>query len=148
MAQTTTYISWNAKLEFSSNGSAWTDVSGSTTDVNDSGGDIASNKIFTNNTATPIVGYGRKDEHKITANIVYTKTAGEAWALLKAAYDGDTDAYFRWSPAGGAVGDKRYTSSKGRITKLPNPSGKQEDSTPVQITVELTCASVAEDTVT
>jgi len=148
MAQTTTNINWNAKLEFSSNGSAWTEISGSTTNVEDSGGEIDSSQIYTNNTSTPITGYGKKAEHKITVNTVYTKTAGEAWALLKAAYDNETDAYFRWSPAGGAIGDKRYTTAKGRITNLPNPSGAQEDNTPVQVTAELTTPSVAEDTVT
>lgn len=147
MAQTTTHLTWNAKLEFSTNGSVWTDISGSTTEVQDAGGDIATNKVFTNNTATPILGYGRKDEHKVTVNVVYTSTAGEAWPLLKAAYDNETAAYFRWSPAGGGSGAKRYTTSAGRITKLPNPSGKQEESTPVQISAELTCASVTEDTV-
>jgi hypothetical protein len=148
MAQTTTSLTWeNTKLEFSTDGAAWTDISGSTNTVEDSGGEIDTNKLFTHGTATPILGYGKKSEHKIAVNVVYTETAGEAWALLSTAYEANSAAYFRWSPRGGSAGQRRFTSSIGRITKLPYPSGKSEDSAPVQISAELTCASVTPATI-
>jgi hypothetical protein len=148
MAQTTTSLTWdNTKLEFSTDGSVWTDISGSTNSVEDSGGEIDTNKLFTHGTATPIMGYGKKSEHKVSVNIVYTETAGESWALLSAAYENNTAAYFRWSPKGGSAGQKRFTTGAGRITKLPYPSGKAESSDPVQISVELTTPSVAQATI-
>jgi hypothetical protein len=148
MAQTTTNMTWeNTKLEFSTDNSSWTDISGSTNSVEDSGGEIDISKLFTHGTATPIVGFGKKTEHKIAVNVIYTETAGESWAILSAAYEANSDAYFRWSPAGGTSGKKRYTTSKGRITKLPYPSGKSESSDPVQISAELTCASVTPATI-
>lgn len=148
MAQTTTSLTWdNNKLEFSTDGNTWTDISGSTNSVEDTGGEIDTNKLFTHGTPTPILGYGKKSEHKISVNIVYTETAGEAWALLSAAYEGNTAAYFRWSPKGGLTGQKRYTTAAGRITKLPYPSGKADSSEPVQISVELTTPGVTQATV-
>jgi hypothetical protein len=148
MAQTTTSLSWeNTKLEFSTDGNTWTDVSGSTNSVEDSGGEIDVNKLYTHGASTPIVGYGKKAEHKIAVNVVYTETAGEAWALFSAAYEGSSNAYFRWSPKGGSAGQRRFTTAVGRITKLPYPSGKAEASDPVQISCELTTPSVTPTTI-
>jgi hypothetical protein len=148
MAQTTTSLSWeNTKLEFSPDNSTWTDISGSTNSVEDSGGEIDVNKLYTHGTTTPIVGYGKKAEHKVSVNVVYTETAGEAWALLSAAYEAQSNAYLRWSPKGGTSGQRRFTTGVGRITKLPYPSGKAESSDPVQISCELTCAVVTPTTI-
>ena len=94
-----------------------------------------------------IVGYGKKSDHKISINIVYTETTGEAWQLLNAAYENATNCYLRWSPKGGNSGNKRFTTGVGRITKLPYPSGKADSSDPIQISAEHTSGSVATSTI-
>jgi hypothetical protein len=148
MAQTTTSLSWeNNKLEFSADGTTWTDVSGSTNSVEAEGGEVEVSKLYTHGTFAPIVGYGRPDLFKVGVNVVYTETAGEAYLLMKAAYENRTAAYFRWSPKGADAGELRYTTGIGRITAFKYPSGKAEDAAPVQMTIQLTTPSIASATV-
>lgn len=112
MAQTTAGIPVSGyKVEVSTNGSAWTNISGTATTVSVEGGD---NKVGQQHTAEgdeAIVVSGNKvDPRTVTVRSVYTESAGEAFAVVWAQYEAtDKVIYLRWSPQGGAAGDFQYT---------------------------------------
>ena len=116
MAQTTAGIPVSGfKVEVSTNGSAWTNISGAAATVTIEGGD---NKVGTQHTAEgaeAIVVSGNKiDPRTITVRSVYTEESGEAFAVVWAQYVAtDKVIYLRWCPKGGGAGDFQYTCAVG-----------------------------------
>jgi hypothetical protein len=114
MAQTTGAMpKSNYKAEVSLNGSSWTDISGNSTTVEVDGGEQQTGEQFTASGSVPIV-IGSNKVSAVTAkvNIIYTETAGEAFQVVWGQYIGASKLiYFRYSPKGGATGDKRYVAS-------------------------------------
>jgi hypothetical protein len=118
MAQTTDAMSGaNYKVEVSTNGTAWTDISGANASVSVDGGDIGVGSQHTAAGAEAIVvSNKKKDPLTVTVRCLYTETASEPWKVVKAAYDGaDPSLYLRFSPNGGANGDLRYTTAVGGV---------------------------------
>ena len=116
MAQTTGGIPVSGfKVEVSTNGSVWTDVSGQAAQVTVEGGD---NKVGTQHTAygaeAIVVSGNKTDPRTVTVRSVYTETTGEAFAVVWAQYAAaDKVIYLRWSPQGGGAGDFQYTCAVG-----------------------------------
>ena len=116
MAQTTGGMSpQNMYVGFSTDGSSWTEVTGSANSVEVSGGERESGSARTFGTTTPITKYGGKAPLTVTVRGVYSEDADEAFRLAQAAYDGDTAFYVRWSPGGGDAGDYGYTTGAGQV---------------------------------
>lgn len=126
-AQTTGAISWElAELEMSTDGpSTWVNVSGSTNQVDNTGGDVATAVAYTHTSLDPLVGYGAKALREIHIMGLYTEDTNEAFEKLRAAYENRTDIWLRFSPKGIYSGTKRFvTARRGRITKFKPPSGQ------------------------
>lgn len=117
MAQTTGGMSAVvADVEYSTNGTAWTSLSGSTTSVEDFEQDRMTGETYTFDGDSAIITKGKREPMEITFRFVYTETAGEAFEVIRAAWeaDGGTDLYFRWSPKGiGASGRFVFTTCNG-----------------------------------
>lgn len=123
MAQTTGAISQAGyKVEVSTNGTSWTDVSGSAATVSPDGGDI---KVGSQHTAeggqAVVVTTNKAEPITLTVKALYTEEAGEAWAVVDAVYRGDDKRlYLRYSPAGGNEGDLRFvTAINGAAAAVP-----------------------------
>jgi len=148
MAQTTGGISFvNCKVEFSVNGSSWTDVSGFASTVDVAGGVRATGEAYTFDGLNAIVRRGKAESYEITIESIYTEGAGEAYALTKAAYENGSDLYVRWSPKGGTSGNKMFTSSVGIVTDPPYPKGEAGSGDPVLIVTKIKCTTITESTV-
>jgi hypothetical protein len=148
MAQTTGGISFvNCKVEFSTNGSSWTDVSGFASTIDLGGGARATGEAYTFDGLNAIVRRGKAESYEITVEVIYTEGAGEAYALAKAAYENGTDLYVRWSPKGGTSGNKQFATSPGIVTDPPYPKGEAGSGDPVLISVKLKCTTITESTV-
>lgn len=148
MAQTTGGVSFvNCKVEFSVNGSAWTDVSGMASTVDVGGGVRATGEAYTFDGSFAIVRRGKAEPFEITVESIYTEAAGEAYAIAKAAFEGGSDLYIRWSPKGGTSGQKMFTSSVGIVTDPPYPKGEAGSGDPVLITTKIKCTQITESTV-
>ena len=116
MAQTTAGIPVSGfKVEVSTNGSVWTDISGSAATVTVEGGD---NKVGTQFTADGeeaiVVGANKVEPRTVTVRSIYTETSGEAFDKVWTQYDGaEKSIYLRWSPRGGSAGDFQYSCAVG-----------------------------------
>ena len=149
-AQTTGAISWELnQLEISTDGpSTWTDVSGSTNQVDNTGGDVSTAVAYTHTQMSPLVGYGPAALREVHITGLYTDSATEAFELLRAAYKNRTDIWVRYTPKGVTTGNKRYvTDTRGRITKFKEPSGSAGDAKFVTLDATWTGATMKEETV-
>lgn len=114
MAQTTGAIARSGfKVEVSTDGVTWKDISGAATNVTNDGGDALVGDQMTAEGMYAIVTAGNKTEPRnITVSAVYTEIADEPWKVVYAAYVGaDKRIAVRWSPAGGKTGDQRLATS-------------------------------------
>lgn len=112
MAQTTAAIPVSGfKVEVSTDGSSWTDISGQASTVTVDGGDIPVGEQMTaTGSEAIVVSSGKVEPRSVTVRSVYTEESGEAFETVYAVYAGaDKVIYLRWSPKGGGTGDVRYT---------------------------------------
>lgn len=126
-AQTTGAISWEiAELEMSTDGpSTWINISGSTNQVDNTGGDVATAVAYTHTSFVPLVGYGPAALRQIHVTGLYTESATESFKYLRDAYQNRTDIWLRFSPKGIYSGTKKYTTrTRGRITSFKEASGQ------------------------
>lgn len=132
MAQTTGAVSCtDAKVEFSTNGSSWTDVSGSANSVDPGTQTRQNGETYTFQGDTAILTAGKREPLDVTVRAVYTETAGEAYATLRAAFEATGSVgYIRYSPRGGATGQDVYTSPAGIITDCSYPMADATDADP------------------
>jgi hypothetical protein len=124
MAQTTGGISQGVfTVEVSTDGSAWTDISGQATTVNLSGGDQIVGAQNTAEGSAPVVTNSNKLEAlTVEVNFLYTETSGEAFRVVKVRFDGtDKTIFFRYTPKGNVTANKRYTATNDANTAVKVP---------------------------
>ena len=147
MAQTTEYWTMkNAKLEFSVNGTAWTDASGYTNQVEWDGFERQNEFTHTFSGESPLLSTGKKEGGTVKYRAIYTEGAGDIVATAQSAYDNDTAFYMRWSPRGGGSGSKQYTTAAGKVTKPPYPGGELNAET-ILVEIEMATPSITPSTV-
>lgn len=148
MAQTTDGITAvDMTLELSTNGTAWTDVSGFSTSVEPDGGARKVGETHTLEGDTPIISKGKRESIDLKCKIVYTEGAADAFAMVQAAYDANTPLYARYSPKGGGSGSKMYTSGPGIVTECPYPAGEAESEDLILVEFTLKVATLTQSTV-
>lgn len=148
MAQTTTAQSAVAGLvEVSTNGSSWTDISGTITSIDP--GEQAKNvgEEYTLSGDYAVLGDGKFQPAEVTGKGLWTPTAGEAFAAVQAAWTAKGPFYLRWSPQGGASGTKRYTTDKGYLTSFMWPKADATDAKPVPCGFKAKFPKITESTI-
>jgi len=134
MAQTTGAMSMrNATIEYSTNNSDWTDISGVANAVNPSGHARMSGEAYTATGDTAIVTVGKREPLELDVSIVYTEIAAEAYLSLEPVFTAATAIKVRWSPSGADTGDYRYTSDTGYIVEMLPPGGEESDGGPILV---------------
>jgi hypothetical protein len=137
MAQTTGGITFRGcKIEISTNGTNWTDISGWFNKIEVGGGERNIGEFFTADGDTPILGAGKRAALELTVAVVYTEGGGDPFSVLLTAFESAGPLYVRWSPKGGAAGQNMYTTSAGYVTTPVYPGGEVEpgDVIPVEFT--------------
>lgn len=121
MAQTTTSFSArNSVLEISTDGSSWTNISGSSQSVTAGDGTRLTGTAHTFDGDGPIIAAGKLDAQESTIAVLYTETSGEAYETARAAFAAASSTlYVRVTPLGATTGNFRHTSGKGVITAFP-----------------------------
>ena len=139
MAQTTGAVSArNAVVEFSTNGSSWTDCSGFTNKVEIDGGDRQTGTAPTFDGDTMILTAGKRETLKIKYTAVYTEGASELFEAARTAWQAGTAWYFRWTVKAATTGNFRFTTSSGFVVSmvLPGPDTTSGDPVPIEIEME------------
>lgn len=148
MAQTTGAVSAkDAVVEYSTNGSSWTAISGFVGKVDVSAGDRDSAETPTFDGDTPIVTIGKRKALKVSVTGVYTEGGSDIQEIARAAHQNGTNLYIRYSPKAASTGNFRYTTSAGFVTGalFPSIDGGSANAVPMKIdliTPEITKAAI------
>jgi hypothetical protein len=103
----------------------WVDISGSSSVVEQPEQSRISGEGYTFDGDNAIVEGGKKEPMEIVVAIVYTETAGEAFEIVRAAWEATgcgERMCLRYSPNGGNAGDALYTTPRGIITNFLYPN--------------------------
>ena len=150
MAQTTNSI-WGgaAKVEFSSDGSAWTDISGHANNVDAPSIERRQGEGWTFDGEYPIVKVGKRQSIRIPVRIIYTEQAADASDLARTQFElaGGGTAYLRWSPGGGDGGDYQYTTDAGFVQAYTYPPVNAEEDGPLMTGFTVQCAQITKSVV-
>lgn len=134
MAQTTGSITGkDMTIQVSTDGVTYTDISGSTNNVEPGGGTRKTGSQHTFEGDTPLVGAGKKEATTVKMKIIYTEDAGEAAALIKDYHDNNTPCYLRYRPKGDTAGNWQFTGGPGYFTTPVFPKLDSDNATPVLV---------------
>jgi hypothetical protein len=113
----------NATLELNTNIAtpAWVSIDDVFVEINTSGGEWGHEDTHVAGSHFPIVTYGKKSSTTLTITLVYTEEADEGAKLFKAV-EGEI-AQVRWTIKGPTVGNTRWTSRPGLVSRVSDPVG-------------------------
>lgn len=146
MAQTTNQKSArNAVVEYSTNGSSWTDCSGFANTVAWDGGERGTGNTKTFDGDTPAHTRGKRDESTVNLGVLYTEGSTDVARAAHSAWKNGSDFYLRWAPLGSTTGNTRYTTTAGTVKNPVHPTeidANSADALACEIVLE--CADVAD----
>jgi len=150
MAQTTN-SEWGgaAKVEISTNGSSWTDISGHANQVNPSPSERRQGEAYTFDGEYPIVKVGKQQSKSVDVKIIYTEETADAFEVARAQHEaaGGGTMYVRWSPAGGQGGEFLFTTDAGFVKTFNYAPVDAEEDGPMQVTFTVQCAQITKSVV-
>ena len=149
MAQTDGAISFvDAKIEYSTDGAAWNDISGEVNTVEISGGDRNSGEVFTADGDIPIITFGKLNPWDVSCTVVYTESATETFERLRGFHqaDGGTSLQLRWAPIGSGTGNSQYTCGTSKLTEFEMPGGEVGGGEPLSVTFVQRTPSITKGT--
>lgn len=152
MAVTTTQDAMttiDADVQISVDGTTWTDLGGESTSVEVPEQTRMTGTAYVFAADVAIIGQGKREPVEITANALYTETAGQTFEVIRPLFQAGTKIYFRYSPKGiGASGRAVYTASNdgstaGPVTisafDYPDIDASSADPTPCMFKVMVPC---------
>lgn len=124
MAQTTAADNMAGYAVYvSTDASSFTDISGQGATVKKTGGEQLTGSQNTADGAAPVVtGANKVGPGTLEISAIFTPTAGQAWRAVKDRFDGAVKTIcVRYSPQGGATGDRRFTTANDAGTAIAVP---------------------------
>jgi len=134
----------NTKVEYSTDGVTYTDISAEVVAVEVGDGSRMTSDVYAFDADTALVLAGKREPLDVTVRLLYTDAG--AWDALRQEFENATTVYFRWSPTGGASGAKQYDAS-GPVTALTYPAGEAASADPVAVAVTIRAATITVSTV-
>ena len=145
MSQTTGAMSArNAVVEFSTNGSSWTDCSGFANIVSPGGGERETGSAPTFDGDTKVLTRGKRDIHKVKFAALYTEGASEVATVARTAWRAGTDFYLRWSAKAATTGNTRYTTTAGVVVDGVLPEIDTTKADPIALEINIECADITD----
>jgi len=136
MAQTTNAISFqDHSVEYSTNGTAWTNFDGFSVAVLRSGGERQVGSVYTADGDFPIVKGGKWTPTDVTVRVVYTEPDADPYRIIRNLFQAKTPLYVRWMPKGNAADSCVYTTGAGIIRACPEPAGAAGSPDPVTVEI-------------
>ncbi|OFZ67030.1 MAG: hypothetical protein A2V79_01090 [Betaproteobacteria bacterium RBG_16_56_24] len=125
-------------LSLSTDGVAWTNYSGWTAAISQSGGERAIGGAYTFDGDMEIVTTGKRAHLVYTIRMIYTEeSAPNPFPVVENAYLNRQALYFRWVPFGGVSGNWQFISDVGWMANPPFPFGEANDPNPASFEFEL-----------
>lgn len=133
MAQTTGATSMrNCLVEYSTNSTAWVDVSGVANAVTPTGFERESGEAWTGGSDNPVITVGKNSPLELEVMVVYSETSSDGFEVLRALKEAATPVRIRWTPKGiGTTGNFKWTTGTGYLTAAPAPGGDFGDGKPI-----------------
>lgn len=133
----------------STDGSSYTDISGAATMVEPKTRERKHGERFSGEGDYPVKAYGKQEAQEWELTVIYTKTAGQAYALLKTAYAAKTRLNLRYAPEGNTTANDRFTLSGSdvRVVELDFPTSDASEENPVVVKALFAGGTYTEDTV-
>lgn len=111
-----------AAVEYSTNGTTWVDISGSSNTVSGTDQSRKTGETYTNDGDTPILGAGKREPMEIEVKLIYTEGSGDPFEVLRAAWEAKTPLWYRYIPKGLTVGSFAFaTPSAVHMTAFTYP---------------------------
>jgi hypothetical protein len=137
MTQTTGgYAATDAKVEISSNGSTWVDISGVTNSVKPGKGTRMRGTRWTHEGDTAILTSGKRNTIPIDVSVIASEGTADPFETVRTAFEANTPLYLRWSPKGGTTGEFIFTTDPGYVD-MDYPPTDAEDAKPNVISFTL-----------
>jgi hypothetical protein len=148
MTQTTGGFTFRSvKIEYSLNGTAWTDMSGFANKIEVGGGEREIGEFFTADGDTPFLGAGKRGHIELGCMIAHTEGAGDPSEVIRAAQEAASQFWMRWSPKGGTSGQFMYTTGPGFIKEPIYPKGEVQSGDPIGIEFTLHAPSITKSVI-
>ncbi len=115
----------DTKIEYSTNGTDWTDMSGYSNKTAGTGGarEVVGTPVF--DADVPVMTAGKRKELDLAVDCIYASgsAAGNPYRTFEAAYQNGSALYVRYAPQGlstsGSAGSDLFTSSAGIVSEPP-----------------------------
>ena len=122
----------NCLVEYSTNSTAWVDVSGVANAVNPSGYERESGEAWTGGSDNPVITIGKNSPLELEVMVVYSEASSDGFEVLRALKEAATPIRIRWTPKGiGTTGNFKWTTGTGYLTAAPAPGGDIGDGKPI-----------------
>jgi len=141
--QTDSYTMVEGEVELSIDGAAWTSYAGFAANLQVSAGERTIGQKHTYDGDTPLLNRGKRAALVIAIELTVGAAAAVPQTIVETAYETASPLYARWSPAGGAMGDDRFTSSRGFVENHPYQFGEPDDGEAISYEFNLHVASIA-----
>ncbi len=117
--QTDDYTMVEGEVELSTDGAVWTSFAGHASNLEVSGGERTIGEKHTYDGDTPLVNRGKRAKLMVTISMTVGAPGAVPYSTVETAYEAGSDLYARWSPAGGNMGDDRFTTTAGIVENPP-----------------------------
>jgi hypothetical protein len=144
MAQVTGALSGRAsKIEYSTNYSTYTDLSGGANSIDISGGERMSGEAYTFDGDVAIITVGKLQPLEITMKQIYVASSTGHWATISALANAATPCNVRWNHTSTATtGDWRFTAATGYVITCNPPNAAADSGDPLTFEWMFKCPSV------
>jgi hypothetical protein len=137
----------DARMEYSLNGSTWSDCSGYANEIAAAEQTRKTGVTYTFDGDTAIIKAGKREPIDLEITVVYEEGTSSPWEVMRPYFEAGSAVYFRYGPKGTSTGSYRFTADPGYITKWPYPVGKPDTGDPVVVALTLQTARLTKGTV-
>jgi len=146
MTSATPISFYNSKIEYSTDGVSWNDMSGYSNSLAVSGGDRAIGSFFDYSDDVPKLTAGKRASLDVALKIAFTRAAADVGDAFETAYEAGSAMYVRWTPGLFASGQKQFASGAGLIKSFSYPFGDADKGDPVVMSTTVTVPSITKGT--
>lgn len=119
-----TYSPKNFKVEVSTNGSTWTNITNAAVAIEVDGGDRQTGDVYVYGQDTAVIASGKREPIDVTVKALYTEGTTDVFETVRAVYESGGNLYVRWSPLGGTTGQFQFSTDAGYVTSFVYPAGE------------------------